>query len=248
MAMSTVHDSLKQFVDAVLSNIGTLIKLPNSQECCRLADRFYTYKFPNVIGAIDGTLLEVQLPDGGYTDCSSTEERKTAVKLTVLCDADKRLLSINLGRPSQDQDGDIFVRSKLYHLINEKKVVPEGYHIVGSAAYGLTVNVMVPYTGDNLPIHKEAYNKAHLSTKMIVERCLADLKSRWLRLHCLRSDIEFVNKLVATCCCLHNLCIDYGDIRPTRRAHVVENSGNQELAFESALSKRDAIAVHVLNS
>ena len=81
---------------------------------------------------------------------------------------------------------------------------------------------------------------------MVIERSFADLKNRWLRLRCLRSELQFANKIIAACCCLHNMSIDHGDIMRTVRAPVVEGVGNHQLQVNNAIVKRNAIAEHLV--
>lgn len=118
--------------------------------------------------------------------------------------------------------------------------------VPGDAAYGLDKNLICPYPGDNLPRHKEVHNHAHSSTRMVVERSFADIKNRWLRLRSLRSDIPFANRIIAACCCLHNMCIEHGDIEPTPRPIPEPSVGNHHLQFDTACMKRDAIANHIV--
>jgi hypothetical protein len=118
--------------------------------------------------------------------------------------------------------------------------------VAGDAAYGLSTNLICPYPGENLPNYKERHNNAHSSTRMVIERCFADLKNRWLRLKCLRSELSFANKIIAACCCLHNMSIDGGDISETDRPVVQPGSGNHLLRFNNPTSKRDALANHIV--
>ena len=97
VSMSTAHDSLTQVVNAVLANMNIIIKMPSTEQKFRaLADKFYTYKHPNVVGAIDGTSIEVAVPNDQRLDYF-TRKYITAVNLTAVCDSDKRYLNINVG-------------------------------------------------------------------------------------------------------------------------------------------------------
>lgn len=243
--MSTAHDSMVQVIDAILVNMPQLIKFPTTQEeLSSLADTFYAYGYPNVVGAIDGTLIQVKVPDEHRLDYF-TRKYITAINLTAVCDAEKRIMHINVGQSGRCHDSHIFCRSKLYKLLNQDKVLPDNYHIIGDAAYGLSTNVMVPYPGEDLPAYKERHNHVHSSTRMVVERCFSDLKNRWLRLRCMRSNIILSNRIVATCCCLHNLCIKNGDITTPHQPPIVPGSGNHQLLFNTPSMKRDALATRI---
>ena len=242
--MSSAHQCLVEVVEALLANTKNIVKMPSDEtERRRLADEFYTYHFPNVIVAIDGTMITVHVPSINRTDYF-TRKHTTALNLTVCCDANKRFLNINVGQSARCHDSHIFQHSQLFTTLHNGQV-PTQYHVIGDAAYGLSTSVMVPYPGANLSLTQESYNNRHLSTRMVVERSFSDLKRRWLRLLCLRSDIEFATKLIAACCCLHNISIDFGDIKATRRDHRDDGVGNIYLRFNSPAEKRDAINEHL---
>ena len=155
--MSTNHQC------PLLANIKNIVKMPfDKSERRRLADEFYTYQFPNFIGAIDGTIITVQVPSINRTDYL-TRKHTTALNLTVCCNANKRFLSINDGKAARCHDSHIFHHSQLFTTLYNGQV-PTQYHIIGEAAYGLSTNVMVPYPGANLSLTQDSYNNRHSST------------------------------------------------------------------------------------
>jgi hypothetical protein len=246
IALSTAHDCLTEFMDAMLAAMKDIVKMPaTADEFRRLADTFYQYKYPNVVGAIDGTSINITVPDEHRIDYF-TRKFTTAVNLTAVCDANKRYWSITVGYSGRCHDSHIFRCSSLGKDIFINKRIPQQYHILGDAAYGLHINVMSPYTGDDLPEWKQQHNDTHSSTRMAIERSFSDLKNRWLRLKTMRCELELANKIIATCCCLHNISLDFGDICPTERGR--DNQGNHELNFINATTKRDAVSQHIANA
>lgn len=245
VAMSTAHGCVTDLLDAVLSNMNNIIKMPRTEdEFKALATEFYKYKYPNVIGAIDGSSIDVTVPDEHRIDYF-TRKYSTAINLTAVCDANKKFLHITVGYSGRCHDSHIFNSSSLAKLIFTDKAIPEQYHILGDAAYGLSTNVMCPYPGDKLPEWKETHNHCHSATRMAIERSFSDLKNRWLRLKTMRCDLETANRIIAACCCLHNLSVEHGDISPTARKN---RKGNFELQFNNAAAKRDAVANHITNA
>jgi hypothetical protein len=243
--MSTAHDCLTEFMDAMLAEINSIIKMPSTtDEFRQLADTFYQYKYPNVVGAIDGTSINVIVPDAHRIDYF-TRKFTTAVNLTAVCDASKIYWSVTVGYSGRCHDSHIFNSSSLAKDMFVNKVIPQQYHILGDAAYGLHVNVMSPYPGSDLPEWKQQHNDVHSSTRMAIERSFTDLKNRWLRLKTMRCDLELANKIIATCCCLHNISLDFGDICPTERVDVYQ--GYHQLNFTNATTKRDAVAQHIVS-
>lgn len=244
--MSTAHNCLNEFMDAILAVKNDIIKMPSTEiEYRGLANDFYRYKYPNVIGAIDGTSIDVIVPEEHRIDYF-TRKYKTSVNLTAVCDANKRYWYIIVGYSGRCHDAHIFNCSGLARAIHVDKVFPPDYHLLGDAAYGLHMNMMCPYAGENLTAAKEAHNYTHSATRMVVERSFSDLKSRWLRLQTMRNDLELVNRIIATCCCLHNISLDYGDIDSTDQPVGLE--GNRLLDCATATTKRDYIATLILDS
>lgn len=241
-AESTAQDSLEKLVQSVLRRKNDIIKMPTTEaEFKQVADRFYTYGFPNVVGAIDGTSIILKVPDEQRIDFM-TRKHVTAMNLTAVCDANKTYQYIVCGHSARSNDAHIFSSCSLARDIFHNSTIPQQFHIIGDAAYGNHVNVMAPFKGDNLPANKELYNTLHSSTRMVVERSFSDLKNRWLRLKGLRNDPLFACDIIATCCCLHNIAIKNNDIASTQ--HPV-NNGYHVLDFGDATSKKEALVRHL---
>ena len=128
--MSTAHDSLTQVVDAILANLNELIKMPEKEELRAIADKFYEYSYPNTIGAIDGTSIEIRVPDEHRVDYY-TRKHVTAVNLTALCDSEKRFRYIIVGFSARCHDSHILNCSSLSKEIQSGNLIPPQYHIIG---------------------------------------------------------------------------------------------------------------------
>jgi hypothetical protein len=209
----------------------------------QLADTFYTYGFPNVVGAIDGTSAVLMVPDDLRLDYM-TRKHVTAVNLTAVSDAQKRYQYVVCGHSARSNDAHIFASCSLGKDILDQHSIPPQYHIIGDAAYGNHVNIMVPFKGDNLTPDQERYNTIHSSTRMVIERSFADLKNRWLRLGSLKNDHLLACDIIVACCCLHNIAIMYNDIAPTNREIT---AGYHALQFHDAQTKKHAIVNHLPN-
>ncbi|KAF6037605.1 hypothetical protein EB796_004088 [Bugula neritina] len=97
LSMSTAHSSLEELVGAVLKNLSNIIKMPdNVKELKESTQPFYKYKFPNVVGAIDGTMIEVHPPQREKLDFF-TRKYNTSVNLTALFTRNYRMLKTCLG-------------------------------------------------------------------------------------------------------------------------------------------------------
>ena len=87
--MSTAHDTVEMVVDNILQLLPQVIKMPRQEsEFRKLADEFYKYGYPNVVGALDGTGIKVTVPASDKNDYF-TYKYSTNINLTALCDAKK---------------------------------------------------------------------------------------------------------------------------------------------------------------
>lgn len=246
IAISTAHDTVERFVNVVLEKVMPMvIKIPTEDtEFRQLANGFYQYHYPNVIGAIDGSGIDITAPANDKLDYF-TRKYRTSVNLTAVCDSRKRFWNINVGNSERCHDSHIFRCSPLGKMLLAENAIPSQYHLIGDAAYGLHVNVITPYGGCNLTDHQQLHNNRHSSTRMVIERAFGDLKGRWLRLQSLRCNVELAVKVIAVCCTLHNICIDFGDIQPSEH-HTYSRTGSYVINTATASGKRDAITMHLV--
>lgn len=247
VAISTSHDTVRDVVDAILTKTSDIIKLPSTlDEIRENARKFATYGYPNVYGAIDGSAINVKVPQSRHSDFE-TRKFSTSINLTALCDSEKRYLDINVGHSEKCHDSHIFQMSALARKILGDNILPPQYHIIGDAAYGLHESIITPYKGKNLSVAQELHNNRHSSTRMVIERSFSDLKNRWMCLKDMYCDIESAVKITAACCVLHNLCVTNRDIEPTAHG-LSQHDGNVELVYDgSGKGKRDAITNLLVN-
>lgn len=242
--MSTAHDTLEEFVNEVTKILPEVIKIPNTNEEYEgLANEFYKHGYPNVIGAIDGSGIDVVVPQSDKNDYF-TRKYRTSLNLSAVCDARKKIWYINVGQSERCHDSHIFRCSSLGKMLLSN-TFPSQYHLIGDAAYGLHINMIVPFPGPELSDEQQTHNTKHSSTRMAVERLFSDLKSRWIRLKALRCEMTLATKIIAVCCVLHNLCINNGDIAPT---NLPPMTGSHVLCVSSGSAKIKDIARHLMSA
>lgn len=228
-------------MNALVDQQHNFIYMPEEEDMEEMANSFSKFSFPNTIGAIDGTNIDVTVPAEHKNDYY-TRKYSTAVNLTAICDSNKMFRAIISGFSARCHDSHILQCSQLGNDIYVKGIIPKEYHLLGDAAYGLSNNIMVPFSGE-VSGAEELYNKRHSSTRMVIERAFGDLKGRWRRLHSLEAELSYAKKIIAACCVLHNLSIKYGDIQPTPATET--NAGRIRLTYTHAHQKRDLITRHI---
>lgn len=93
-----------------------------------------------------------------------------SIILLALCDARYQFIAVDIGAQGRQSDGGVFRYSEIGNqLLNGQLNLPPPslleaggeeipYYIVGDAAFPLTTNVMRPYAGNFLPLHKRVFN------------------------------------------------------------------------------------------
>ncbi|EEY60844.1 uncharacterized protein PITG_13589 [Phytophthora infestans T30-4] len=206
--------------------------------------------YPGVVGAIDGSLVEVERPD----DFDGFYCRKSypALNVQAIVTMDNYFLSVEV-RPGSWSDRKCWQHSVIAR--NVFNIIPAGTHFVGDAGYALSPGLMVPYSdreeGGALTERQNKFNYFHSSTRMVVESTFGHWKGRFKILQCtLNQDTprDASDVIVATIV-LHNLIISFRDAAAIPR-YVEED--DDELVFDDttcssrqrdvAVAKRNAIA------
>lgn len=225
------------------------IKLPeNDGEWWGIAAGFESIcGFPNVVGAIDGSLFEVKR----FDDFDGWYCRKgfPAFNMQALVDHKKRFRSISIRSGSQNDKG-LFNMSHLGRRIQH--ILPPGTCIVGDAGYKLLTQVMTPYAiGLAMTKSERNYNYLHSRTRIVVEGAFGLLKERFRMFKCplLHSSPQAMANFIIAAVILHNWLIDMDE--ETLPVHVeswmhmggdsVERQRMYKIDGSKALQARESI-------
>lgn len=162
--------------------------------------------FPGVVGAIDGTYIDIRTPAGKLQSTYINRHDKPPLTLQGICDANYRFIDCFTGTSSRIHDSRIFKLSFIYPLIHELG----NYHIIGDSAYGISKNVMTPFRDyGNLNNNQENYNFKLSATRVKIENAFVFQKLRFRHLiRCGFKTVEKAARFILCCCVLHNLCIE----------------------------------------
>ncbi|CAI5479626.1 unnamed protein product [Closterium sp. Yama58-4] len=161
---------------------------------------------PNVIGAIDGTHLEIRGMEAHHGDYYNRIS-VYSVQLQVTCDANGVIWDYTVGNPGSMHDQGVFSTSELHGRLESGEIAP--YQLVGDAAYPLKSYMLTPLHAPCKRIMKkweQTYNYVQSATRMVVERTIGALKGRW-RLFARRHESKLWRVCAGTACIiiLHNL-------------------------------------------
>ena len=184
--------------------------------------------FPNVIGVIDGTHIQIWAPS---EDPHSYINRKGyhSINVQVVCDAEGLFTYCYAGQVGSVHDSRVFRNSPVACFLEmPERYFPNDSHIIGDAAYGIHPHVMVPFRNNgHLTVRQRNFNFRLSSTRMVIERTIGQLKIRFrILLDCLPlTDITKNSEFIIACCVLHNICVMKTDVMP---ADVCEQNDERD--------------------
>jgi hypothetical protein len=187
-----------------------VIRLPTlKQEWDAISHEFESrYGLPNVVGAIDGTIIRVQRPcdhEGWYC-----RKGFPAVNMQGVVDSKKRFMSFSI-RPGSANDKSVYRRSTFGRNIHT--LIPRGRFFLGDSGYQLLGHLLIPFPIDNITADQLRFNTIHSKTRMVVENAFGLLKTRFQILRTIMESKSqaHLSNLIISCVALHNILIDLGE-------------------------------------
>ncbi|XP_043283152.1 putative nuclease HARBI1 [Venturia canescens] len=183
-----------------------------------------TSDFPNVIGEIDGTHINIRVPHNN-PECYVNRKGHHSIQLQAVCDHERRFTHCLSGHVDSVHDQRVFRLSEVNEYLNNSRKFPHDCHLVEDSAYTVHKHLMVPYRDNgHLTERQRNYNFCHASASITIERAFAMLKGRFRSLHTML-DVEKVDQIpdfIIACCVLHNICLLQSD------KYVIEDSNSME--------------------
>lgn len=196
------------------------IRMPSTDDEIEQNKRefFSVAGMPATIGAIDGTLVRIQ-EVGGASNKTHFFCRKQfyAVNVQIVCDAKAKVLDIVARWPGSTHDQIVFANSNLFERFLIGEFVRNNRHsiLIGDGGYRSEEFLATPLRATN-PMNRpseQLYQRAHISTRNVVERFNGMWKKRF---PCLWIGMRFrklettLDVIVATAV-LHNISKLFGD-------------------------------------
>ena len=149
--------------------------------------RFYPQKAKSTIGifqwvvaAVDGLFVKTEAPTAkntaNVTSYCSGSKCAYGINVQAMCNADYRFCAMSAIAPGATNDWMAWLQSTLSSAVSR---LPEGFHIIGDAAYPISEKLLTPYPGKRLPPGQDSFN-FHLSQLRVkIEQCFGILVSTW---------------------------------------------------------------------
>lgn len=195
--------------------------VPTKDTFKKIAEDFYNiWNFPHCIGAIDGKHVRVLCPNNSGS-MFFNYKKYFSIVLQGVADASYKFITVDVGGYGKQSDGGTFQASDLYKLLNNKQLdIPEPsnlpqtniktpFVLIGDEAYPLLPFLLKPFSGKNLNIEQECFNKRLSRARKTIECSFGILYSKWRLLSkCIETDIDVTDNIIKYICILYNTIID----------------------------------------
>ncbi|XP_018407382.1 PREDICTED: putative nuclease HARBI1 [Cyphomyrmex costatus] len=187
--------------------------------------------FPNVIGAIDGTHVEIRSPQGDDHQAYINRKGYPSIHVQVVCTQNLLFTNIFAGNAGSVHDARVFRTSLVARYFENSEIYfPNDSHLVGDAAYGIHPNMMVPFKNNGHLSHRQKnFNFCQSSARIHIERLFGTWKGRWRSiLDCLPMiTLKKIPEYLVATAVLHNICIlnkDLVDVNVVVNQHIQRNT------------------------
>ncbi|XP_044588775.1 protein ALP1-like [Cotesia glomerata] len=202
--------SVRRVVNSLVAIAPNFIVWPDPEKVDNISHGFeVTSGFPNVIGAIDGTLINITKPRQ-HSESYVNRKGHHSIQLQAVCDSQARFLHCYAGNVGSIHDARVFRLSEVNDYLNDPLKFPNDCHLVGDAAYPIHKNLLTPYRDNgHLSIRQKNYNFCHSSARIAIERAFGLLKKRFRSLLTVldMTRTDLIPDFIIACCVLHNICL-----------------------------------------
>ncbi|XP_053968234.1 uncharacterized protein LOC128869671 isoform X3 [Anastrepha ludens] len=238
LSKSSISSIVPEVCSALYNKLkSSYLKFPNSNsEWEAIAKEFAVkWQFPNCIGALDGT---------------------RSIILLALVDANSKFIFVDVGCNGRSNDAGVFLQSKLRDVLQEEKEIPKAasigndrrlpYVVVGDDAFPLQMHLMKPYPYHTQCQEKQVFNQRLSRARHVVEHAFGILSNRFrVLLAPINLKVATVEKIVLTCCALHNYLIENGEMFTDERVNAETVNNNHSTDSDVFYNPRKGAAENV---
>jgi hypothetical protein len=207
ISKSSMSRIVYQVSQALSQKVDQFIKFPkNAQLITETKQEFYAIKnFPNVIGAIDCTHVEILAPHKAIEANYVNRKNYHSINLQAICNASLEFINVVVKYPGRVHDAFIWEGSAIKSYFQNNTI--NGW-LLGDSGYPLENNLMTPFMSPSNS-RQENYNRAHCATRNSIERAFGVLKMRFRCLDKTAGKLMFepsrACKIITSCLILHNI-------------------------------------------
>ena len=246
--------SVPSFYTIVWRTIKTInlvleVKFPNTpEECAVAAADFQSVSYGgiirNCVSAVDGYLLAITTPPKKYAknvrSYFSGHYQRYGINIQASCDAHCRFTFIGVGGPGVTKDRNGIVTSGLLDLVN---CLPQGYVVIGDAAYQPSEKFVPVFGGDLATIKDNDNFNFYVSQLHIrIEMAFGLMTRKWgILQRPISIALPSIKHLICAICRLHNFCIDerLKGMEDRSPKHTKETLDTIQLAYMHAAAEAE---------
>ncbi|KAI5636949.1 DDE superfamily endonuclease domain-containing protein [Phthorimaea operculella] len=179
ISQTSVSRAVRQVTRALKQVYGEYIQWPRTlEERNAIKAKFYKFKIPGVVGAIDGTHIAILRPE-------HNEERYInrkgyhSLNVLLICDADLNILCVDASSPGSSHDSSVWQSHPLSHHLAELSDAGEQVFLLGDSGYPLRTSMMTPILNTTPGTPEHYYYQCQVTARNTVERCIGVLKARF---------------------------------------------------------------------
>ena len=257
---STVIKLVNELISEVVRMAPEFIKFPKTTSEIGAKIRsfcdFTGCKISQVLGAIDGTHIEILAPSSDSKVDYFNRKQKFTVNTQAVIGANLEFLDVATGYPGSVHDARVLRSSALFQQVEAQIILSTPFKdvdnvkirplLLSDCAYPATLWQVKPYKQNIMLNHSQKkFNKALSSARVTIERAFGVLKGHWsCLLKRLDNNLENIPDIILACCVFHNITqlkgdsyFDYDDVIPEvlqdqRRARDMGHIHN-EICLES---------------
>ncbi|CAG5083706.1 Similar to At3g55350: Protein ALP1-like (Arabidopsis thaliana) [Cotesia congregata] len=228
-----------------------LITWPENEKFEEISNQFEaTSGFPKVIGAIDGTHINIPTPRK-HPESYVNRKGHHSIQLQAVCDAQSKFIHCCAGNVGSVHDARVFRLSEVHGYLSDPEKFPNDCHLVGDAAYPLHKHLLTPYRDNgHLSARQKNYNFCHSSARIAIERAFGLLKKRPRSLLTVldMNRTDLIPEYIIACCVLHNICLLKEDeflieeiIEENANINDINDNGQNRALLAEGAEKRNRI-------
>ncbi|XP_050314914.1 putative nuclease HARBI1 [Anthonomus grandis grandis] len=196
---------IPEVCDAIYDALEDFIQVPKSNKEWKAIESDFNHRwnFPGCYGAIDGKHILIRAPE----NCGSNffnYKGQNSIILMAIVDANYNFIYIDVGYNGRVSDGGVFAQCSIFAAL-ENNILPDGGFLVGDDAFPLKHYLLKPYSKNALTVDEKIFNYRLSRARRIVENGFGILVSRFRVFEKpIACGLSSVDKIVRTCCALHN--------------------------------------------
>jgi DDE superfamily endonuclease len=177
------------FVNAVNSCEALKVVFPDSEEDFNVFQNGFQAKSTHglirrFVGCIDGLLIEIKHPS--EQECENSPNSYYSghyccygLNIQAVCDVNMHFIFFSVAAPGKSSDQAALEKTSLHSIISQ---LPLGLYIIGDAAYTVSDQMLVPFTGSNCQNpNKDAYHcfLSQMQIQIQIEMSFGLLTNKW---------------------------------------------------------------------